>query len=276
MAETGEGAGYADLHSHLVPGVDDGARTGEDTLEGVGRMWEAGIERVLTTPHLEGSLTHDSRALEARLGEVDDAWAWSSTAVRERYPELDFRRGFEIMLDVPDPDLEDERLKLGGTSFVLVEWPRMQVPPQSIQALSRIRSAGLRPILAHPERYFGLDPQLRVVEAWKEAGAYLQVNHGSLVGRYGNDARSIAGRLLRRGWVDYLATDFHGRSHLSLYFEEAEARLSTLGGEEQFDLLTGTNPSRVFRDREPLPVPPLEADPGLWGKLRGIFLGSSP
>ncbi len=261
----------ADLHSHLVPGVDDGAASLEDALEGVERMTREGIRRIVTTPHLDGSLTRYPEGFRARMEEVDAAWETVSRAVAKHFPEVDFRRGHEVMLDIPDPDLSDPRLRLGGSSFVLVEWPRLQLPPGTIEVLSRMRFAGVKPIVAHPERYIGLE--LEVVAEWRRIGAYCQVNYGSLVGRYGSEARTFAHRLLRRGWVDYMSSDFHGRPNLKLYKREARERLDELGGDEQIALLAGTNPRRVFQDEEPLSVPPLLKERGLWGRFMELFQG---
>jgi protein-tyrosine phosphatase len=261
-----------DFHSHLIPGVDDGARTLEDTLEAVERMTLSGIRKVITTPHIDASLIRSGEPFETYMAAVDAAWGVARKGVADRFPEVDFRRGLEIMLDLPDPDLTgDERLRLGGSSFVLLEWPRLQLPPGTVEVVSRLRWSGVRPIIAHPERYLGFDRELELASEWRRVGAYLQVNYGSLVGRYGPQARALAYRLLRRGWVDYLATDFHGRSHLKLYHREAVDALTELGGEEQISLLTVTNPQRVFRDEEPLPVPPLLRDRTLWGRLRELL-----
>jgi protein-tyrosine phosphatase len=260
-----------DFHSHLVPGVDDGARTLDEALEGVQRMVTAGIRKIITTPHLDGSLTREPAAFALRMAEVDRAWEEVRLAVIERFPEVDFRRGHELLLDVPDPDLSDLRLRLAGTSFVLVEWPRLQLPPGTGEVLTRLRLSGVRPIVAHPERYVGFDRGLELVADWRRAGALLQVNYGSLVGRYGSEARVLAYRLLRRGWVDYLCTDFHGRAHLKLYRREAVERLVARGADEQISLLSITNPQRIFRDEEPLPVPPVVAEPNLWTRLRELL-----
>lgn len=257
-----------DFHSHLVPGVDDGARTLDEALAGIERMVEAGIRKIITTPHLDGSLTRERGAFAARMSEMDRAWELVRLEVAERFPEVDFRRGHELLLDVPDPELDDPRIRLGESSFVLLEWPRLQLPPGTVEVLGRLRLAGIRPIIAHPERYVGFDRELDLVHQWRRAGAFLQVNYGSLVGRYGPEARSLALRLLRRGWADYLSSDFHGRAHLKLYRREAVEKLQELGGEEQISLLSVTNPQRVFRDEEPLPVPPLVAQPTLWSRLR--------
>jgi len=265
---------FADVHSHLVPGVDDGARSVEDVLESVGRMTRRGIRKIITTPHLDGSLSLEPGRLAERLDEVGEAFDEAAEAVGRDYPEVVFRRGHEVMLDVPDVSFDDARMRLGGTSFVLVEWPRLHLPPGTTQVVERIRSQGWRPIIAHPERYIGVD--LSAAAAWKEAGAYLQVNYGSLVSRYGADARTMAHRLIRRGWADYMASDFHGRPDRSLYHKEAQDRLEELGGGEAMVNLFLTNPARIFRDEEPLPVPTLPDERGFWAKVKEILNVETP
>ena len=185
----------------------------------------------------------------------------------ERFPEVEFKRGHEVMLDTPDVRFDDPRMRLAGTSFVLVEWPRLHLPPGTTQVLQRIRSDGWRPIIAHPERYIGIDLET----AWNDAGAYLQVNYGSLVGRYGADARTVAHRLVRRGWADYMASDFHGRADMSLYHKEAQDRLNELGGREAMVHMFLTNPARILRDEAPLPVPSLPDERGFWARVKEML-----
>lgn len=265
-------SGYGDLHSHLVPGVDDGARTVDDALEGIGRMVERGVCRIVTTPHLEGSLTLDADGFASRMERMDRAWREVREAVGDAHPGLDFRRGHEVMLDLPDVDLSDERLHLGGTAFVLVEWPRLQVPHGTGKVIGRIRFSGLIPVVAHPERYGGVGPDLQIVGEWRRRGAFLQVSYGSLLGRYGDRARRRAFRLIERGWADYLSTDFHGRPELELYLDRAGAALEELGGAEQFTMLAATNPERLFEGREPLPVPALPLERSFWERIRQLFI----
>ena len=262
---------FVDIHNHLVPGVDDGARDVTAVLDSVERFTRLSVRRILTTPHITGSLTLDAGRLEERLSTVSAAWERAAEAVGEHFPEVEFRRGHEVLLDVPNVDFSDPRIRMAGTSFVLVEWPRLQLPPGTVRALRRIREGGYRPIVAHPERYSGIDHSIDVAAQWRDAGAYLQVNYGSLVGRYGATAQSVADRLLRRGWVDYLASDFHGHPRLKIYRTEAAVALEDLGAEEVITYLCRTNPGRVFSDEEPLPVPVLPVERGFWARLKGMI-----
>jgi len=261
-----------DFHSHLVPGVDDGSGTMEDAIEGIERMVSTGFGRIVTTPHFDAStLIREPDAAEEYLDRVTTGFRALSDRILPRLPGLDLRRGHEVRLDVPECDFSDERLRLGGTSFILVEWPRFQIPPETVAVLSRFRSQGFRPVVAHPERYAGTEKDLGLMEEWRRVGAYLQVNYGSLVGRYGANVRSAAWALLREGLVDYLSTDFHGRPELQLYVDEVTAKLEAAGASEQLHILSVTNPVRLFQDEAPISAPRLPHGRGIWGRVRGLF-----
>lgn len=264
-----------DVHSHLVPGVDDGARDVPAVLASIERMTRSGIRRIITTPHIDGSLTLDAEGLEGRLGTVTIAWERAAQAVRESFPEVEFMRGHEVCMDVPELDLSDPRIRLAGTSFVLLEWPRLQLPPATARALSGVCRAGYRPIVAHPERYVGMGQALAVAGQWRDVGAYLQVNYGSLVGRYGPEAQRTAFALLGRGWVDYLSSDFHGHASLKVYKDEAWEALERMGALEILHCLCRVNPGRIVSDEPPLPVPVLADDRGFWSRVRGLVSRSS-
>jgi protein-tyrosine phosphatase len=264
-----------DVHNHLVPGVDDGARDLSAVLDSVERMTRSSIRRIITTPHIDGSLTHDSARLESRLSSVTTAWERAAAAIRETFPEVEFQRGHEVCIDVPEVDFSDPRIRMAGTSFVLVEWPRLQLPPATARALAHIREAGYHPIVAHPERYAGLGRAIGVAGKWRDAGAYLQVNYGSLVGRYGSEAQSNALGLLERGWVDYLSSDFHGHASLKVYKDESWAMLEDLGAHEVLHYLCRTNPGRILGDELPLPVPLLPAERRFWARVKGFLHRSS-
>jgi len=258
-----------DFHNHLIPGVDDGAQNVAESRAGLQAMFESGVRSLIATPHLNASLTLRPEALEERLGELDAGWARLTGEVGPEFPELRLARGAEVMLDTPEPDFSDERVRLAGGPFVLVEFPFMSVPPQAERVLSGIRLAGWMPILAHPERYAGLDADARSPGEWRRFGAHLQVNAGSVLGKDGDGARRVALALLERGWVDYIASDYHarGRAHL----RACRARLEELGGAEQAQLLMEVNPRRVLEGEPPIPVPPLRMKRGLLARIAKVF-----
>ncbi len=263
--------GFTDLHNHLVPGVDDGSRTLDEAREGLRRLRAAGVARLVTTPHFDGSLTRDRGTLESRLIKVDRAWGSLKKMAEAEFPNLEIYQGHEVMVDVPDPDLSDLRLHLSDTSFVLVEWPGLRVPPSTLAVIDRLVESGVRPIIAHPERYRGLDRETVLPGEWRARGALLQVNYGSLVGRYGDLPRKRAVTLLARGWIDLMASDFHGRAHLAPSLREAQGALSDWDGGDVFDLLARVNPAQILQDEDPVPVPPLPIKKGAWERFREVF-----
>lgn len=260
-----------DLHSHLIPGVDDGSRTLEEAMEGVGRMYLSGYRHLVVTPHLDAGLTLDPAALGSRLTEVDEALADLQGAATARWPDLRVSRGHEIRLDHPEPDLADRRLRLADSDVVLVEWPGMMIPPETPSVIRALRAQGVRPLIAHPERYRGYGKSLALVAQWKEEGAFLQMNLGSLTDRYGPAARHNALRLLEYGLVDCLASDFHGRPHLPLLFEEARAAFDQADASTAWGVLCLTNPERILKGESPWSVPPVQPPRGVMDRLRGLF-----
>lgn len=260
-----------DIHNHLVPGVDDGARHVVGVLNSVERMSQVGIRRIVTTPHLQGSLTLTPDRLDERLSEVTEAWTEASRAIAGHFPEVEYLRGHEVLIDIPEPDLSDPRLRLAGTDFVLVEWPRLHIPPGTTRVLRWICDQGYRPIVAHPERYTNMVHRPDMPAAWRDAGALLQVNYGSFVGRYGAEARSVAFQIVERGQADYLASDFHGQSALKIYKNEAWAELEARDAMDSLELLCRTNPSRLLQGLPPIPVPAVGTAPRLLTRLRGMI-----
>lgn len=260
-----------DLHSHLVPDVDDGARTLEGALTAVGRLADEGVDRIVTTPHVDASVARDPARFGARMASVDEAFERLRERVTVERPDLEFGRGFEVMLDDPFPDLSDARLRLAGTRFVLVEWPRLRIPPSTPEVIVRIREQGWVPLIAHPERYASILRDFRIVGAWRKAGACLQMNHGSLLGRYGDAPRMAAMRLLEGGWIDVLSSDFHGRPHLSTFVPEIRAWFAEREFDEVFELLTVTNPARILADEHPDAVPSVTVERGLWDRITGFL-----
>jgi protein-tyrosine phosphatase len=171
------------------------------------------------------------------------------------------------MLDAPGVDLRAPGLHLGSSSAVLVEFPRMQIPPGAARELLRIRNSGVVPVLAHPERYYGLE--LPDVFEWRNVGAVIQVDAIMLFGNA--PASRLARAMLQEGLVDCIASDNHGDSRS---LAAARQWLMEVGAEEQAQLLTHTNAERLLTNQPVLPVAPIpEVEQGMLARLKELFFG---
>jgi protein-tyrosine phosphatase len=247
-----------DIHSHLLPGVDDGSRSFEQSVDVLKRFAGEGVECVVLTPHLNVSRSADApyeRHLEL-LAEL-----------RQRAPAVpELLLGWEIMLDEPGRDLRDRRFALGTSRAVLVEFPLSGVPEQGGDELYRLRCTGVVPVLAHPERYWGCSAAK--VHGWRQAGAVIQTDTAGLLGK-GRIAK-ISRQLLELGLVDLFASDNHGDTRTLATARNWLAEVST---PEHAELLTRTNARRLLDGEPMMPVPPLPADTGIFSRFRELFLG---
>ncbi len=251
-----------DLHTHLIPGVDDGAPDLESALQTLQTFFDDGVRSVAATPHLNASnLNGNRRAL------ADETWPALARAARDRFPGVTLYRGYEIQLDIPELDLGDPSLRLAGTRYALVEFYAFTVPERSTEVLSRVAAGKYVPIIVHPERYWGYDRGYGIVADWRAAGALLQLNSGSLLGEYGEYVRLVAHRFLAEGQVDLVASDNHARPERSPSLRAAWDYLAARGLEEQARLLLATNPQLILQDEPTLNVGRVYRAGGLFSRL---------
>jgi len=247
-----------DLHSHLLPGVDDGSRTVEQSVGVLTRMGAAGVSAVCLTPHLEAS-----RAEKGVPAAHDVAFEVLKAAAPSA---VTLYRGVELMLDRPFPPgaASNPALRLGGSRYLLVEFTRMAADNAVYNALSHIVGLGLIPVLAHPERYSSCTPQ--AAATWKTTGALLQVDANTLFMPRTRGDRARA--LIAAGLADILAADNHGdgRTISAPYASLAEA-----GGAEQADLLLVKNPEAILADQGTEMVPPLTLKTSLMSRLKQLL-----
>lgn len=249
-----------DLHTHLLPGVDDGSPSLDHSADVLARLAAEGVGTVVCTPHL--------RASDAAAAPVEEHTALLA-ALRSVAPAgMTLTRGFEIALDVAEPDLAGEGLALGGSRARLVEWPRSRVPSAASQVLQHLCDAGVTVVLAHPERYRGLTPD--IVAEWRALGVVMQGDAIYLLG--GGEIGALALVMLEHGQLDVLASDNHGdRRGLAA----VRSWLEEIGAAEQAALLTTENPRRLLADEPLLPVPPLRLAKGFLDRLRSLFRGTA-
>jgi len=249
-----------DLHSHLLPAVDDGSRSVEQSVGVLRHMAERGITDVCLTPHLRANETVD-----APPARHDEAFA----ALRAQAPGLPrLHRGAEVMLDRPLPLEPDSmrRITLGGTHYILVEFPRLVAVDAVTNALTRVRDAGLTPVLAHPERYGCCT--VEAVAYWRNIGARMQVDATTLHSPQTRGQR--ARQLVAAGLADILAGDNHGDDRT---IAAGAAFLRALDGYSQADLLTVANPGAILRGEPLTDVPPLAIRRTWMQRLRQLLSG---
>jgi protein-tyrosine phosphatase len=269
MSET---VAFADIHNHLIPGVDDGARSLSEALAALSAMHEQGVRRLVCTPHIDAELINHPARLAARLEKVDAKWEEFREAAAKHFPDVDLRRGHEVMIDAPRFSADEPRVRMAGGPYVLVEFPRLFVPSGCDDVLYQLRLAGHFPIVAHPERYVATGTvDLDLIAHWRNLGAAMIVNAGSLAGGFGKDAHTTAVELVRRGWADMIGSDYHARKNRPLLVRQVWEQMLRWGGEEQARLMLSVNPGRVI-DGEPLAeVPPLESAGSWWHRVRQLF-----
>jgi protein-tyrosine phosphatase len=246
-----------DLHCHLLPGVDDGSRSVEQSAR-VLRSWAArGITHVACTPHLLSS-----QAAEGWPPAYERAW---EQLVPEAPPSLTLHRGVELMLDRPVPAaITERRVTLNGSRYLLVEFPRMVAFEIVARALAEVMQHGIVPVLAHPERYSSCT--VEAVRAWRDLGAVIQVDATTITLPRGRGDR--ARDLVREGLADILAADNHGDERSLL---AALDWLTEHEGGEQAVLLLDTNPRAILDDQAIYEVDPLPIRTPVWRKVRGWF-----
>ncbi len=246
-----------DLHSHLLPGVDDGSRSLEQSQRVLRAFAARGVTEVACTSHLLAS-----QVAAGFPPAYDDAWELLRTNVPAG---VTVYRGAEVMLDRPLPaSAADRVVTLNNTRYILVEFARM-VPAEIVaRALNDVIQTGLVPILAHPERYSSCS--VEAVRAWRDLGAVMQVDATTLTlpRSRGDRARD----LVQAGLADILAGDNHGDDRC---IATALDWLSEHDGADQAVLLLETNPRAILEDQAIYEVDPLRMTRGLLQKVRGWF-----
>ncbi len=192
--------GFTDWHSHILPGVDDGSQSMEDSLEILRRYEELGFSRVWLTPHVMEDYPNTPESLKARFSELKEAYKGS----------IELNLAAENMLDslFEDRLRKNEFLPYGKEgNHLLVETSYMNPPYGMDEMIEGVFSAGYFPVLAHPERYRYMDE--KDYRRLKERGLLFQTNFISLVGGYGEQARRKCEWLLKEGMINLTGSDIH-------------------------------------------------------------------
>ena len=198
-----------DVHSHFIPGIDDGAPTIGASMELIHAMHDLGYEKVVTTPHsMADGYRNPPEVILSGLEKVRHA-------VKEEKLNIKVEAAAEYYLD--HELLENataQKLLTFGTDMVLFELPFVSEPAVLMTAVFEMQTQGFRPVLAHPERYPFWYADTSAMEKLKDRGVLFQLNMIALMGAYGPPARKQAEKIVDLGWYDLVGSDCHSMKHI--------------------------------------------------------------
>jgi tyrosine-protein phosphatase YwqE len=203
---------HVDIHSHLLPGIDDGARTLEDSLRLSKALYNFGVTQIITTPHVIEHVWDNTE--EQILVLEKDTVAHLATAKLT----MPFKAAAEYLIDDQFVRLfQSKNLLTLKDNYVLVEISYTNAPIQLYTILFDLQIAGYIPVLAHPERYLFYQNNFDEYKKLKRAGCLFQLNLLAVVGYYGNQINKTAEKLLKQGLYDFVGSDVHHDNHINAF-----------------------------------------------------------
>jgi protein-tyrosine phosphatase len=204
--------GFVDIHSHLLPGIDDGAKDMDTSIALLLKMASYGIKNFITTPHVLGSVyPNSSEVIKQKLAAV------KKELEKREIKGISIQVAAEYMLDGEFSALLDQKdILVLKDNYILVEMSYFSAPINLYELLFKIQLKGYKPVLAHPERYNFYHTDFKSYYKLKQAGCLFQLNLLSLTDQYGKGVQKTSEKLLKENLYDFVGTDTHHQNHLEL------------------------------------------------------------
>jgi protein-tyrosine phosphatase len=200
-----------DMHSHFIPGIDDGAKTLTDTLDMLRGMEAFGYKKVITTPHIMGDYYRNTP--EIILGGLEHV----REAAKEAGIQLELEAAAEYYFDFDlEQKLNSEKLLTFGKNYLLFEVSYLNAPENLDGLIFKMQTQGYKPVLAHPERYPFWYNSFETYERLHDKGVLFQLNINSLTGYYSPATKKIAERMIDQNMIDFVGSDCHHMGHQKL------------------------------------------------------------
>lgn len=214
---------FVDIHSHLLPGIDDGSKNIDETKFLISKMNEIGIDSIITTPHI---ITHVWNNTEES---IEKKFIETKTLLDKNLKLNKFNFACEYMLDSHFiKKLESEKLLTIKDNFILIEMSYLSAPIQLYEIIFEIQLKGYRPVLAHPERYLFYHNNFKEYDKLKSAGCFFQLNLLSTVDYYGKNISVIADKLLKNELIDFVGSDIHHKNHIDSFYKKITVKNATI------------------------------------------------
>jgi protein-tyrosine phosphatase len=234
--------GYIDIHSHILPQLDDGSQSIEQTVNMLNIAYAEGIRTIITTPHYkEGLLTN-------LMQKQQEYWDQLKETLKTTMPDMTILIGSEIYYSHESVKLLRQKYipTMAGSKYVLIEFPSMVEYRYIKSALQELLFEGYRPILAHVERYRNLSTDS--ISEFIDMGVYSQVNASSLSPKIGNTYLSIAKKLVKKNLVHFIATDSHNDGNRAPKLKKCIEYIVKKYGESYVNELLIDNPSKLLNN----------------------------
>ena len=235
-----------DIHSHITPNVDDGARSVEETFNILKEAQEAGFTDVILTSHFLLNY-YETNAQELifwkeKLQEV----------LKKQGTKINLHSGMEIYITNQMEELLENKkiLTLANSGYMLIELPLATNVKYFDYVVYYLEAKGIKPIIAHPERYKCVQKDPDIVEEYIEKGCLIQCNYGSIVNLYGREAEKTIKTLLKKNQVHFLGSDVHRENGTYLIILDAIKKIRKIIGENKINELTTINPKKILQNEE--------------------------
>jgi len=232
-----------DLHCHILPGIDDGAKTIDETLEMARIAVKEGIHHIIATPHyIQYSDYLGKQDVEKLVDEVNLIFR------KEQIP-LTVSAGHEVYMtpDLPKLVEQKEVSTLNNSQYILVEFPMNDIPMYAEDIFYELRLMGLTPILAHPERYPMIMENPNLLLKFLKLGVLCQTNVGSIRGFFGERVQKTAIQLIEHNMIHFIATDAHTPRNRAPKLQKALEEITKISGEKAKELFI-ENPMKVYNN----------------------------
>jgi protein-tyrosine phosphatase len=209
-----------DVHSHLLPGLDDGVQSFEEAGEIIQRFISLGYKKLITTPHVMSDTYRNTP--ELILERLDGLNAY----IREKQLDISVSAAAEYYLDedLMEKIQNNTPVLTFGENYLLFETNFLSEPLLLRDFIFAVSTRGYQPVLAHPERYIYLQHDLAKLEELLDRGVLFQINTSSLTGYYSKGAQTTAHRLIDHGWVHFIGSDCHTLHHAELAAQASTTR----------------------------------------------------
>ncbi|MGK7391858.1 MAG: tyrosine-protein phosphatase [Candidatus Cyclobacteriaceae bacterium M2_1C_046] len=209
-----------DIHSHLLPGIDDGVKDINEALEVIKKLVDFGYKKLITTPHINNEFFPNTPEI------ITEKYNEVKNAIREAAIDVEFEAAAEYFLDetLMEKIEKDEPLLTFGNNHLLFECSFLNEPLYLKEFLFNAQSKGYKLVLAHPERYAFVQNNPDILDDLKNRSVLLQVNMMSLTGHYNKQAKKIADRLIKKGHVDLIGSDCHNPLHVNIIREAINSK----------------------------------------------------